>query len=102
MKKILVTTSAALFAAVAMATFSAPANAGSFNFNIGVGGWGPGWGYGPGWGGIYVGGGPYYNSNAYALHVDWCFDHKGPTYNPNNNTYINGNGKMKYCNSPYI
>jgi hypothetical protein len=99
MKKILVTTSAALFAAVAMASFSAPANAGSFSFNIGVGGFGPGW-YGPGWGGVYVGG-PYYNSNAYALHVDWCFDHKGPTYNPDDNTYINGNGKVKYCNSPY-
>ena len=99
MKKILVTASAALFATVAIAASTAPASAGNFSFNFGVGGWGPGW-YGPGWGGVYVGG-PHYNSNAWALHVDWCYDNKGPTYNPGNNTYVNHNGKLKYCNSPY-
>jgi hypothetical protein len=95
MKKILVTASAALVAAIA---FAAPANAGNFNFSIGVGGWGPGW-YGPGYGGIYVGT-PY--NNAWAAHIDWCYDHKGPSYNPNTNTYVNKYGKVKYCNSPYV
>ena len=72
-----------------------PASAGgSISFNFG--GWGPGWN-GPGYGGIYIGA-PYDNWSA---HVDWCFDHKGPTYNPNTNTYVNGMGKIKYCNSPF-
>jgi hypothetical protein len=95
MRKILVAT-AALVTAIA---FAAPANAGgNFSFNLGLGGWGPGWG--PGYGGIYVGT-PYYPQNNWAAHVDWCYDHKGPSYNPNTNTYISNSGKVKYCNSPF-
>jgi len=97
MRKILVTASAALVAAIAL---SAPANAGNFSFNLGLGGWGPGYYGGPG---IYVGApyGGYGYGNAWAAHVDWCFDHKGPSYNPDTNTYVNKYGKVKYCNSPY-
>ncbi len=100
MKKILVTASAALLATLAIAATTVPASAGgSFNFNIGVGGWGPGWG--PGYGGIYVGSPyPVYNDN-WEAHVDWCYDHKGPSYNPNTNKYINMAGKKRTCHSPF-
>jgi len=100
MRKILVTATAALVTAMAFAASTAPASAGNFSFNIGVGGWGPGWYPGYGGGGIYVGG-PFYGNNAWAAHVDWCFDHKGPSYNPQTNTYVNYKGKVKYCNSPF-
>ncbi len=98
MRRILVTASAALFTALAVAAFAAPANAGgNFNFSIGVGGWGPGWGY-PGYYGGYA---QPYPVNNWSAHVSWCFDHKGPSYNPNTNTYVTKYGKMKVCHSPF-
>lgn len=94
MRKILVAT-AALATAIA---FAAPANAGgNFSFNLGLGGWGHGYGHG---GGIYVGT-PYVTNN-WGAHVNWCYNNKGPSYNPQTNTYVNFKGKLKYCNSPFI
>lgn len=98
MKRIFATTAAAAMVAFG-AIAATPASAGNFNFTLGVGGFGPGWGYGPGYGawspGIYVQ--PQNNWNA---HVQWCFNKKGNTYNPNTNMYFK-NG-WKYCNSPFI
>jgi hypothetical protein len=107
MKKMMVTVSAALIGAFAIAASAAPANAGgNFNFTVGIGGYGPGWGpgwYGPGYGyggGIYVNPYPYATSN-WTAHVQWCFANKGPSYNPKTNKYVNGYGKMHTCHSPY-
>lgn len=100
MRKILVAGTAALFTAMAFAASTVPASAGSnVHFSIGVGGWGPGWGH---HGGIYVGAPHGGYNNTWAAHVDWCYDHKGPSYNPNNNTYINHKGKVRHCDSPFI
>jgi hypothetical protein len=109
MRKILVTATAALFTALAIAATSAPANAGgNFNFTLGLGGpgWGPGWAPGYGYGYGYGGGGGIYVGNPYpqnnwAMHVGWCYDHKGPSYNPNTNTYVSPSGKIKICHSPF-
>lgn len=106
MSKILVTGAAALLTAFAVAASSVPASAGGgggggVHFSIGLGGFGgPGW-YGPGYG---YGGGYYaqpYPVSSWSAHVDWCFDHHGPSYNPNTNKYINGYGKVKTCHSPF-
>ena len=100
MKKILVAGTAVLMTAAAVVASTAPASAGgNFNFSIGVGGWGPGWH--PGYGGVYVGGPIYGGGNAWAAHVNWCYNHKGPSYNPDTNTFVNYKGKVKYCNSPF-
>jgi hypothetical protein len=100
MRKLLVAGTAALFTAVAFAASTVPANAGGVHFNIGVGGFGPGWG--PGYGGVYLDD-PYYGGyqNNWEAHVDWCFDHKGPSYNPATNKYINQYGKKRTCHSPF-
>jgi hypothetical protein len=39
--------------------------------------------------------------NNWNAHVNWCFNHKGGTYNPNTNMYFK-NGQWKYCNSPFF
>ncbi len=104
MRKILVTASAAIIGAIAITASAAPASAGNFNFTLGLGGYGYGPGWGPGWG-PYYGGGVYvgnpYPGNNWQAHVQWCYDHKGPSYNPNTNKYINQYGHKKYCHSPF-
>jgi hypothetical protein len=104
MRKILVAGTAAFFTALAVAASTAPANAGGITFGFG-GGHGYGWGHHSG-ASIYIDG-PYvgYRSgyrSAWRAHVDWCFDHKGPSYDPDSNTYINRKGKERVCDSPYI
>jgi BA14K-like protein len=95
MKSILVTASAAVFSVLAITATTAPANA----FTVTVGGWGgPGWGYHGGWGPGYGGG---YYPTRWERHVEWCFDHKGPSYNPRTNRYINFNGHRRVCHSPF-
>ncbi len=103
MRKILATTSVALFTAIAVMATAAPASAGGgggVHFSIGLGGFGPGWGpgYGYGYDNGYGGGGVYVNN--WAAHVDWCYDHKGPSYNPGTNTYVK-HGKIRVCHSPF-
>ena len=89
MRKILVAGSAALFAAMAFAASPLRERRQRQLPSAARHGRGPGWGPGYGGGGIYVGG-PYGGHNsAWHAHVDWCFDHKGPSYIPNTNTYIN-------------
>jgi hypothetical protein len=102
MRKFIATT--ATIALVAFASVAAtPASAGSPNFSLSIGvpgfGYGGGWGYG-GWGG---GGGIYVNPQPvnWNAHVQWCFNHKGPSYNPNTNMYFK-NGMWKYCDSPFF
>jgi hypothetical protein len=100
MRTILATTAAAMVALASLA--ATPASAGNFNFTLGVGGFGPGFGYGPGWGGgIYTPGIYVQPQNNWNAHVNWCFNHKGGTYNPNTNMYFK-NGQWKYCNSPFF
>jgi hypothetical protein len=102
MTKILATAAATLVAVVSLAATSVPATAGNFNFSFGVYGPGPGWG--PGWGGWGPGGVVVVNpgGNYWQAHVNWCYSHKGPSYNPQTNTYVSNSGKVKYCDSPYI
>jgi len=91
MKSILVTASAAVFSVLAITATTAPANA----FTVTVGGWGgPGWGYHHGWHGGY-------HRSRWERHVDWCFDHKGASYNPYTNRYINHHGHRRVCHSPF-
>ena len=100
MTKFLATTiSVAMLALASVATTSAPAQAD--NFHLSSGGFGGGWGHGGyGWGGGW-GPGIVVNNGNWDDHVDWCYDHKGPSYDPQDNTYVNGNGKVKFCNSPF-
>jgi hypothetical protein len=102
MRTILATTITVAMMAVASVA-ATPASAGSPNFSLTIGGFGPGYGYGygPGWGGGF--GGPIYvapQQNNWNAHVNWCFNHKGPSYNPNTNKYFK-NGNWKFCNSPF-
>ncbi len=99
MRKILATTITVALMAVASVA-ATPASAG--NFNLTIGGFGGGWGGGYGWGGGW--GGPVFvqpQQNNWNAHVNWCFNHKGGTYNPNTNMYFK-NGQWKYCNSPFF
>ena len=108
MRKILVTASAAILPlspSPPRPLPQAPATSISLSGSAAPG-WGPGWGPGYGYGyGDYGGGGIYignpYPQNNWAAHVDWCFDHKGPSYNPNTNKYINQYGHKKICHSPF-
>lgn len=97
MTKFFTTAAAALFATVAVAATTVPANAGgSFGFSIG-GGHGFHDHHG---GGVYFGFNDGPSHGSWRRHVRWCFNHYA-SYNPNTNRYFNGH-RWKVCNSPFI
>lgn len=97
MKKIVVTSVAAVVTAVAVAASAVPANAFSVGFSFGGG-------YGYHGGGVYVDAPvyvhprpSYYSSDP---HVEWCLS-RYRTYNPATDLYFYKPGKQRYCISPY-
>ncbi len=98
MRKILVTGTAALFTAFAIAASAAPASAFGFGY---------GWGGGYGWhdGVDLVVEVPVYDDNEdsdsdWQDHVDWCDDHY-KTYDEDSDTYAYAVGKRTRCVAPF-
>ena len=92
MRKILATTIAAAVVTVAsVALTSVPANAASFNFNLGFGG--------P-FGGTFFPT-PLHPAPSWQAHVNYCYAHYPNSYNPHTNTWVNNWGVTKVCYSPH-
>ena len=93
MRKILATAVAtAVITAASVAVTSVPANAASFNFNLGFGG--------P-FGGHTFFPGPLHPAPSWQAHVNYCYANYPNSYNPHTNTWVNLLGTTQICHSPY-